>query len=190
MRKILSFLLALSVCFCPLLFTACAKSQQPLNLNTYMKTDAKYKVYGGSSEGVTDKLSSFSDNKFDNLAQYTEIDLEGNANWLYKMTISKITFEVYANQTDEIQFKLTFDNLKNTSRHNGEFTNLVKVEKGKTTKVVFDIDDYVESMSSTTRIKILVDNYSVFFADNKNTGLKIDISNFKIYGTHDLSKIK
>lgn len=195
MKKFLTFAFALIICFCPFLFTACNSNSTLLDLNVYLKSETgktpevTYKVYNGSSDGVTEKLSTFTDNKFDNLAQYTEIAFKGAPEWLYKMTIEKITFDVYANASESIQLNVSFSSLKNTSRHNGQFTVIVETQKNKAVPVTVKIDDYVETNSSAVNINIAIDNYMIYFADGENTGLKIDISNFKMYGIHDLAKI-
>lgn len=190
MKKIFSFVFALLICFCPVLLSACGKSTDCINMSKYFKNEATYQVYGsGSKDEIKDKLSTFTDDKFDNMTQYLKITFTGESAWLYKMTIKKVSFKIYSNQTEELQFIVRFSNLKNSSIHNGEFVASVNAKANKAVEFSVDINDYVESNSSVTTVSIEIDNSMFYNADDKNTGLKIDISSFKVFGEHNLSKI-
>ena len=190
MKKIFTFICAVLICICPLLFTACGKNEQPIDASRYFESKVIYNVYDKTGD-IEDKLSTFTDNKFDNLTQYTKVKFTGISDWLYKMTISKITFDLYSNQTEELQFIVRFSNLKNhdTKDGNPKFVVTVPAVKGKAVSVSVQIGDYVESYSETTTVSIEIDGTMYYFANGENTGLKIDISNVRFYGKHDLSKI-
>lgn len=190
MKKILSFIFALVICFCPVLFSACGKNTECINMSRYFKSEAKYQVYNsGSNDEIKDKLSTFTDDKFDNMTQYLKISFTGESAWLYKMTIKKVSFKIYSNKTEELQFIVRFSNLKNSSIHNGEFVVSVNAKANKAVEFSVEINDFVESNSAVTTVSIEIDNSMFYKADNENTGLKIDISSFKVFGEHNLSKI-
>lgn len=191
MKKIFTFICAVLICICPLLFTACGSNDTSLNASRYFESKVIYNVYDKTGD-IEDKLSTFTDNKFDNLTQYSKIKFTCVSDWLYKMTISKITFDLYSNQTEELQFVIRFSNLKNGDTKDGDpkFVVTVPAVKGKAVSVSVPIGDYVESYSETTTVSIEIDNADMFFkANGENTGLKFDISNVRFYGKHDLSKI-
>ena len=191
MKKIFTFIFAVLICVCPLLFTACGAQQKPLNAAVYFKEEVTYTIYNKRDE-VKDKLSTFTDNKFDNATQYTKITFEGKSDWLYKMTVDKICFEVYSNKTEDLQFIINFSNLRNSDKKNDEpkFVVSVSAVAGKTVSVSVPIKDYVESNQSPTKVSIELDGTMYYFADDEETGLKIDISNVRFFGTHDLSKVE
>lgn len=189
MKKIFTFICAVLICICPLLFTACGKNEQPIDASVYFKEDVSYTIYSKGSEEIKDKLSTFTDNKFDNATQYMSITFEGKSDWLYKMTIDKICFDVYSNQNEELEFRINFSNLRNTDKKDREqdkFVVMVSAIKGKTVSVTVPIKDYIESNQSPTKVSIFLQDSSNYI---NNSGLKIDISNVRFYGKHDLSKI-
>lgn len=192
MKKIFTFICAILVCICPLLFTACGKTEKPIDASIYFKEDAVYTIYSRGSEEIKDKLSTFTDDKFDNATQYMKITFEGNSGWLYKMTVDKICFDVYSNKDEELQFTINFSNLRNSDKKDGldKFVVTVKAQKGKVVSVKVPINDYVESNQNPTKVSISLSDSSNYIADGEETGLKIDISNVKFYGKHDLSKIE
>ena len=96
MKKIFTFFCAVLICICPLLFTACVKNEQPIDASRYFESKVIYNVYDKTGD-IEDKLSTFTDNKFDNLTQYTKVKFTGISDWLYKMTINKISFDIYSN---------------------------------------------------------------------------------------------
>ena len=192
MKKIFTFIFAVLICICPLLFTACGKNEQPIDASVYFKEDVSYTIYSKGSEQIKDKLSTFTDNKFDNATQYMSITFEGKSDWLYKMTIDKICFDVYSNQNEELEFRINFSNLRNTDKKDGEdkFVVTVSAIKGKTVSVTVPIKDYIESNQNPTKVSISLQDSSNYVNEkNENSGLKIDISNVRFYGKHDLSKI-
>lgn len=190
MKKIFTFICAILVCICPLLFTACGSNEKPLDASKYFESKVVYNVYDKTGD-IEDKLSTFTDGKFDNQTQYTKIKFTGVSDWLYKMTIDKITFDVYSNKTEELQFVVRFSNLKNrdTKDGNPKFVVSVPAVASKKVTVSVSISDYIESYSETTTVSIEIDDANLYFADGENTGLKIDISNLKFYGSHNLSKV-
>ena len=120
------------------------------------------------------------------------ITFEGKSDWLYKMTIDKICFDVYSNQNEELEFRINFSNLRNTDKKDGEdkFVVTVSAVKGKTVSVTVPIKDYIESNQNPTKVSISLQDSSNYVNEkNENSGLKIDISNVRFYGKHDLSKI-
>lgn len=192
MKKIFSFICALLLCVSPLLFVACKKSEKPLDPSFYLEEKAYYTVYGKSGN-IDDKYTSFTDNKFDNMTQYMSVGFTGNSANLYKMTLKSISFEVCVNQATELQFNIRISNLRNSDTDaNGDpkfIMQVAFVEAGKT-NITIPIEDYFESNSSTISIVIELDSSMYYYADGAETGLKIDISNFKMYGSHDLKNTK
>ena len=191
MKKIFTFICAVLICICPLLFTACGSNDTSLNTSRYFESKVIYNIYDKTGD-VEDKLSTFTDNKFDNLTQYTKVKFTGISDWLYKMTISKISFDIYSNQTEELQFIVRFSNLKNRDTKDGDpkFVVTVPAVKGKAVTVSVPIGDYVESYSETTTVSIEIDGTMYYFANGENTGLQIDISNLKFYGSHIIEVTK
>ena len=191
MKKIFTFICAVLICICPLLFTACGSNDTSLNTSRYFESKVIYNIYDKTGD-VEDKLSTFTDNKFDNLTQYTKVKFTGISDWLYKMSISKISFDIYSNQTEELQFIVRFSNLKNRDTKDGDpkFVVTVPAVKGKAVTVSVPIGDYVESYSETTTVSIEIDGTMYYFANGENTGLQIDISNLKFYGSHIIEVTK
>lgn len=191
MKKILTLAFALLMCFCPVLFSACGKSgEDSINMNRYFSSDVIYEVQGGKGSEQKDKLSTFTDNKFDNATQYTYVKFTGESAWLYKMTIDKLTFKLYSNKTETLQFKISISNLSSYDlRDDDKKVVSVDAKANEVVDVSFRVNDYFKSNSTTTTIKIEIDGSQYYIADGENTGLKIDISEFKVFGTHNLSKV-
>lgn len=192
MKKILTFAFALLMCFCPVLFSACGKSEEKsINMNRYFKSEVVYEVQGGKGVEQKDKLSTFTDNKFDNATQYTYVKFTGESSWLYKMTLEKITFKLYSNKTETLQFKISISNLSSYDlRDDDKKVVSVDAKANEVVDVSFRVGDFFKSNSATTTIKIEIDGSQFYRADgDKDTGLKIDISGFKVFGSHDLSKV-
>jgi len=197
MKKIFSFICALLLCVSPLLFVACKKTEKPIDPSFYLEEKAYYTVYGRSGN-IDDKYSTFTDNKFDNMTQYTTIGFTGNSANLYKMTLKSISFDICANQSAELQFYIRISNLRNgdtDEKGSPKFVITVSVSSDGVTTVTVPIGDYFESLSSTISIVIGLDDETCYFSDETgngkvDTGLKIDISNFKMYGSHDLKNTK
>ena len=192
MKKFLSFAFLIVLCLPILLFAGCKTQQKDLNLDVYFDQQVKYTIYGKNEE-YKDQLSNFTDNRFNNHAQFTKITLEGKSDWLYKMTIEKIEFQVSSNMDEELQFIVRISNLRNTDKdqnQNPKFVQSVVVKTNKTQKVSIPVKDYFESISSEIKVEIELDGTQYYFSENQNTGLKIDISAIKVFGEHDLSKTK
>lgn len=188
MKKIISFICALLLCVSPLLLVSCKKPEKEIDPSFYLEEKAYYTVYNKSGN-IDDKYSSFTDDKFDNMTQYLSVGFTGNSANLYKMTLKTITFEVFANQDTELQFDIRISNLRNSDidgNGKAKFTAHVDAKNGKAVKVTVPIGDYFESNSSTISIVIELDSSMYYYADGEETNLKIDISNFKMFGSHNI----
>lgn len=190
MKKLLISIFAIILCFPCFALVGCDKSSEPVNMSTYFKNEVKYRVYPSSSNTEqTTTLNEFTHKKHDKLNQYMYVTLSGNSDWLYKMTIDKIVFNVYSNKTENVEFVVTITNLENgdTSSTGGPsvFTYKadVKLLKNINTQITIPVNDIVKSNSSTTTIKIAVSN-DYFYIDKANTGLKFDINNISVFGAH------
>ena len=192
MKKILCFIFALFALSPALLFAGCAGKDSGIDMNVYFNKKVNYTLY--SQSGTTeDSLSQFTDNKFNNKARYMSITLTGNSAWLYKMTVEKIEFKVFSTLTEELQFNIHISNLKGGDKdvnRDPKFQKMVSAKAGKAVTVSVPINDYFESNSQSITIVIELDGTQYYFADGKETDLKIDISSIKVFGSHDLSKAK
>lgn len=188
MKKFLLGLFALLLCIPATLFVGCDNAKS-ITLSRYFENKVNYQVYGRT--GVNEAtLEDFSHSSHDDQAQYMSITFTGIPAWLYKMTIHTITFEVYSNQTEEMEMIVKVSNLKNgdQSATGGtstfSYTVSIPMVKGKAVKVSIPVEDYFVSNTASTTIKLEVTDSSYFYAEGENTGLKYDVLNFAVYGEH------
>ena len=185
MKKLLLSIFACVLCIPSLILIGCKNTEHnSINISRYFQTKATYQVYNNSTKKET-QISEFTHSLHNNQQQYLQVSLTGNSEWLYKMNIDTVSFDIYANQDSEVQFILRFSNLNNgdtDSKNEPKFKVLVDAKANKPTKVSFTINDFVKSYSSTTTVKIEVDGAQHFTGDNAD--FKFDIKNFKVFGNH------
>ncbi len=188
MKKFLLGLFAFVLCIPATLLVGCDQTNA-ITLSRYFEDTVNYQVYGRT--GVNEAtLSDFTHSNHDDQAQYLSITFTGIPAWLYKMTIHTITFEVYANQTEEMEMIVKVSNLKNGDQtatggsSTFSYTVSIPMVKGKAVKVTVPVEDYFVSNTASTTIKLEVTDSSYFYAESENTGLKFDILNFAVYGEH------
>lgn len=171
-----------------ILFAACGqKTKEGIDIPTYFEK-VTYQVQGSTSaNGIAAEFEDFTHNKHDNQVKYTQITFTGKPAWLYKMTLEKITFDVFANVTEEVEIKITVTNVIDGNPETGSttFTDKVSVPmvKDQAVKVDFNIGKVFKSNSSSTSIKLQVES-SYYTGDNEETNLKFDVMNFKVHAKH------
>ncbi len=186
------FILALLICILclptALLYGCNNTTNSGIDLSVYFENDVKYKVYDKTGT-TTATLKDFTHNNHNDQVQYTNITFTGKPAWLYKMTLEKVTFDVYGNvDVDDLQITITITNLVKGDNSITTSNTLTKeipvnVTKNKAVKVSLDVNDVFNSISASTTIKIDIDP-SYYKGDNKDLGFKLDIMNFKVYGEH------
>ena len=186
------FILALLICFLclptALLYGCNNTTNSGINLSVYFENDVKYKVYDKTGT-TTATLKDFTHNNHNDQVQYTNITFTGKPAWLYKMTLEKVTFDVYGSvDVDDLQITITITNLVKGDTSITTSNTLTKeipvnVTKNKAVKVSLDVNDVFNSISASTTIKIDIDP-SYYKGDNKDLGFKLDVMNFKVYGEH------
>ncbi len=194
MKKITKLILALVfvICLPVLCLAGCNKKSTAINMLRYFETSVSYQLY--SNETGTTNISTFLDSKADAPNKYTRITFTALREWIYKMTLEKITFDIYSNiDLDDFELTMEITNLKkgDTQSSSSTFTKTIPIHlvKGKAVPVRVDINDYVESYTATTTIKLLVKDRTCFESDTTGdgitpTGLMFDIINFQLYGVH------
>ena len=189
MKKFILILLTCILCAPTFLLCACKETKNNgLNLSVYFENKVTYQVYNKSSK-VDSTLKEFKHNIHNDQVQYTNITFTGKPDWLYKMTLEKVTFDIYSNtDLDSFQFKIIISNLAQgdtdltTSNTLTEEVS-VNLKKNQTTHVSLNVNDVFTSISASTTIKLSFDS-SYFKGDYEQLGLKYDILNFKVFGEH------
>ena len=188
MRRFFTIILAVFAIFPILLLSACGENnKKPVNMTRYFNSDVNYTVYGESGT-KTSKLAHFIGSNPDQQNAYISVEFVGNNAWIYKLNVEKIEFDVFSNIDAEIQLNIHVSNLRNgdlDAYQDPKFKASFDCRAGKTQHVSIDVNDYFESNIAATKIVIEVDGAQHYFAENQETGLKIDIINFKVYGNHD-----
>ena len=188
MKRFLTFVLAVFALFPTVFLAGCGEKNVGINMSRYFKPTVSYTIYG-SSGTMTAELDHFIGNKPDAENQYLSITFTGDNSWIYKMTVEKIEFDVYSNIDDEVQLIVRVSNLRGgdlDGYQEPKFVRGVDVKAGKTSHVTVDVNDYFESYTVNTSVVIEVDGAQHYFANGENTGLKIDIINFVVFGHHEL----
>lgn len=189
MKKLL---LSLIICllFIPAtMFVGCKNTQNNgISLPVYFEDKVTYQVYNKSSK-VESKLNEFSHNKTDNQVQYTNITFTGIPAWLYKMTLEKITFDLFSTaDIEDFEFTITVTNLEGaetslTTSNTLTKTIAIALEKNESKKITLNVNDVVKSSTASTTIKLTFDS-SYYKGDNANLNFKLDVKNFKVFGEH------
>lgn len=187
MKKLLLSIFAIILCIPSLILVGCGEKPNYISMSTYFSSEVKFTVYNqGESKTTLNKLTSSNNN---DLNKYTSITVKGNNDWLYLMTIESVSFEIYSNISDEVEFTVRITNLKNGNQSNVggssvfEKTVSPNLKKNKATKVTISVNDIVNSRSTETKIEIKVDG-SYFYGDNQELGFKYSIQNLKVAGQH------
>lgn len=189
MKKILLPILAIILCLPSLILVGCGNNDNYINIQTYFETKVNYQIYGRSGTNEA-KLSDFTGDNTNKMDQYTSITFNGIPSWLYKMNVEYVVFDVYSNTTTDIEMYLKISNLKNGDQSNvggsSVFTKQfeVKLEQNKPIRVKIPVNDYFESNSATTTIKLEITDSSYFKDQNGNTDLKYTIQNFNVIASH------
>lgn len=191
MKKLLIFLLSILCCFPCVALAGCKNdNQSAITMSRYFKNEVKYRIYP-SSENSEQKgtLEEFTHSDYSKPNQYMYVTLTGTE-WLYRMNIDYISFDVYSNQNDYVEFVVTMTNLENSDNSSTGGTSYFEYKAGVDLKekssvnVKIPVNDIVETLSSTTTtLKIAVAN-THFYIDGANTGLNFDIYNISVYGEH------
>ncbi len=187
------FLLAIFVIFPTLLLSACGQKEKSINMSRYFSSAVSYTLYGSSGTQTTE-LKHFINGKADKQNKYLAITFTGNNAWIYKLTVEKISFDVYSNIDTELQFNIRISNLRNGDEdeyRDPKFRTAIDVKAGKTTNVTIDVNDYFESNTASTTIVIELDGAQHYVANTngdglQDTGLQIDIINFAVFGQHNI----
>lgn len=185
MKKKLLSLLALILCL-PAMFLVGCKEQpdNSINMNRYFQSKVKYELYNQGSSKVETELKEFTHSLNDNQRQYSEIAFNYEGSWIYKMYVEKVSFDIYANAEQEVQFVLRMDNLSNSdidSKSEPKFKVLAETKTNEVITVTFVINDYINKETSST-MRIITDGAQYFQGENEN--FVFDISNLRIYGEH------
>lgn len=189
MKKFLLGLMAIILCVPALVLAGCGKDGG-INMSTYFESKVNYQVYPRNSINDDLTLKSFTDSRVDHMDSYSEIAFTGARDYIYKLHIDKVCFELYANMDKTVEFIFTISNLskgdQGSSGGNTQFTEQIEVhlKKNKPVKVSIDVDDYVAVYTSTTTIRLKVTDRVYFIEDGVETGLKYDMINFMVYGEH------
>lgn len=190
MKKFLTFIISAFLLLPVLCFAGCKKSDT-INMATYFQSTISYQVYPNYSLNSDLTLKSFLDDKVDHMRAFYEISFTGNREWIYKLNIDYISFELYSNLDTEIEFDFTITNLHNGDQSstggNSVFTKRVPVNlvKDKAVEVKIDVKDYIESYTATTTMRLRVTDRSYFIENGVQTGLMYDMLNFMVHGTHN-----
>ena len=171
------------------MFVGCKDKATNINMATYFENKVNYQVYGRT--GVNEAtLSDFTNSDHDDLVQYMSITFTGKPDWLYKMTVNYINFEVYANQNEEVEMYIKVSNLKNGDKSSTGGSSVfsykvsVSLKENEAVKVSVPVNDYFLSNTATTTVKIEITDSSYFYADGQNTGFKFDVLNFSVNAEH------
>jgi len=174
--------------FPSLFFAACGpKNSGGIDIPAYFEK-VTYRVKGSSSaDGTPAEFKDFTHNLHDNQVKYTQVSFTGKKSWLYKMTLEKISFEVYSNITEEVEIDLTVTQLKDGNPTTGSttFTDTISVPMvaNKPVKVTFYVNKLFNSSSTNPKITLDIES-SYYEGDNEELNLKFDIMNFKIFAKH------
>lgn len=185
MKKFLLTILAFVLCLPTFTFVGCGTNNY-IDVPTYFK-EVRYSAYNSSEQKTT--VNEFTHNNHDNAKKFTNITFYGNNEWLYKMTLETVSFDIYSNINEEVEFTLRVTNLKNGNQANNGMTSVYQktlspiLKKNQKTTIKFSINDIINSMATETKIEIIVDA-SYFTGDNQELDFKFDILNFKISGEH------
>ena len=159
-----------------------------IDLAFYFENKVTYQVYNDNTK-VESTINDFFHNKYDNKVQYSNITFTGKPSNLYKMTLEKITFDIYSNvNLDAFQFKIIVSNLAQGDTDlttSNTLTEEVSVDlkKNKTSHVSLAVNDIFTSISASTTIKLSFDA-SYFKGDYEDLGFKFDVLNFRVFGEH------
>lgn len=189
MKKFILSILICILCAPTFLFYGCKETKNNgLDLSVYFEDKVTYQVYNKSTR-VETTLGNFTHNNHEDQVKYTNITFNGKPSWLYKMTLEKVTFDIYSNaDLEAFQFNIIISNLAQgdtdltTSNTLTEEVS-VNLKKNKLTHVQLDVNDIFSSVSTSTTIKISVDA-SYYKGDYADLDLKFDVLNFKVYGEH------
>ena len=187
MKKLLLSIFAIILCVPALVLAGCGTQPNYINMSTYFKTEVKYQAYNQSEQKT--QLANLTSKNNSSLNKYTSITIEGNNDWLYKMTIETISFEIVSNITDEIEFTVRMTNLKTGNQSGTGSTSIFEKKispsliKDESTFVELNINDIINSNSTTTKIEIKVDA-SYYTGDNADLDFKFAIQNLKVAGQH------
>lgn len=157
-------------------------------MSVYFENKTTYQVYNNSTKTEV-TLNDFRHNKHDNLVQYSNITFTGKAAWLYKMTLEKITFDVYSNvDLEDFEIKIAVSNLAQSDSELTTSNTLTKtvpvnLKANSISSVTLDVNDLFVSETASTTIKLTVDS-AYYKGDYKDLGLKFDVLNFKVFGEH------
>jgi len=189
MKKfILSIALCLLLLPTTLLIGCNGSNNNGINLPVYFEDKVTYLVYNQGSK-VDAKLNDFTHNKTDNQVQYSSITFTGKPEWLYRMTIKKVTFDIYSNSNvEDFEFTITITNLEGAETTLVTSNTLTKtiavpLEKNKSKSITLDVNDIVNSSTASTTIKLTFDS-SFYKGDNSSLNFKLDVKNFKVFGEH------
>lgn len=196
MKNTLKSLFILILCLPALLFVGCGEKDSDLpsiKVTSYYEQDVTANVYGESTArtlSLTDMTAS--ELASSTPAAYTQIQLKGKQNWLYKMYIDCVTFYVYTNESRDTEMivNITFSNLadendrNNPSKFESETSFvpqannavLCKIKVGKMVPSATDGDCYLKfDISNST-------NTTIMDANGNVTTFKWAIYGLKIYG--------
>jgi len=189
MKKILLTLMICLLLIPTTILVGCKDNKNNgIDLSTYFENKVTYQVSGKTAKNEA-TLKDYSHNKHNDQVQYTNITFTGKPAWLYKMTLEKITFDIFSNENmEDFQIKITISNLKQgdsslTTTNTLKKEIPVKAVKNKAVKVELKVNDIFNSMTASTTIKIEVDS-SYYTGDNKDLNFKFDLMNFRVYGEH------
>ena len=187
------FILALLICIViapTFILYGCKNSPKNsgLDLAFYFEDKITYQVYNKSSK-VETTMKNFSHNNHNDQVQYTNITFTGKPSNLYKMTLEKVTFDIYSNANlDAFQFEIVVSNLAQGDTDLTTSNTLTKeisvdLKKNKTSHVSLEVNDIFTSISASTTIKIVTDA-SYYKGDYEQLGFKFDVLNFRVFGKH------
>ena len=155
MKKIILTLLLSLILIPTTFFYGCKKNiDNGIDLSFYFEDKVTYNVVGRTNNNTT--LNDLVHNDNNNLQQYTKITVTGKPANLYKMTIEKISFDVYSNvQVDDLQITVSMTNMENGNSSLSSSTTFKKEVPIKTVEngiahVSIDVNDVVKSISSSS----------------------------------------
>lgn len=190
MKKFFLCLLAVVLCIPALAFVGCDADDHRLNMERYFEKTVSYQTYPSYAYNDGLSIKTFLDNKHDSMAQYSQFEFTGVSDWVYRLHLEKLTFQIYSNIDLEVQFQMTITNLVNGNIEGSKGTMKkqvpVKLKRNKAVTVTVAIDDVVDSLTSPLlRIRFEFTDGSAFKQNDVETGLKYDIMNFQVYGYHE-----
>lgn len=188
MKRFLVLILAVFAIIPTIFLSACGEKEKSINMSRYFSSSVSYTLYG-STGTQSGELKHFISGKADKQNKYLAITFTGNNAWIYKLNVEKISFDVFSNIDSELQFNVRVSNLRNGDEdeyREPKFKTAINAKAGKITHISIDVNDYFESNSATTTIVIELDGAQHYYADGQETGLKIDVINFIVFGEHKI----